>query len=111
MKVAKTKGRLHGKQPKLKPNQAKHLLELHDLGTYTQAELAVSASDVHDQPHARCCGVRSISCSTHATSARAREAVLWHLGAIAGRSVRRRGALGPVQAIGGGGPPRALRLS
>ena len=30
MKVAKAKGRLHGKQPKLKPNQAKHLLELHD---------------------------------------------------------------------------------
>ena len=28
------------KQPKLKPNQAKHLLEPHDLGTYTQAELA-----------------------------------------------------------------------
>ena len=25
MKVAKAKGRLHGKQPKLKPNQAKHL--------------------------------------------------------------------------------------
>jgi hypothetical protein len=24
----------------LKPNQAKHQLELHDLGTYTQAELA-----------------------------------------------------------------------
>ena len=40
MKVAKAKGRLRGKQPKLKPNQAKHLLELHDLGTYTQAELA-----------------------------------------------------------------------
>ena len=34
------KGRLRGKQPKLKPNQAKHLLELHDSGTYTQAELA-----------------------------------------------------------------------
>ena len=31
---------LRGKQPKLKPNQAKHLLELHDLGTDTQAELA-----------------------------------------------------------------------
>ena len=30
MKVAKAKGRLRGKQPKLKPNQAKHLLELHD---------------------------------------------------------------------------------
>ena len=28
MKVAKAKGRLRGKQPKLKPNQAKHLLEL-----------------------------------------------------------------------------------
>jgi hypothetical protein len=40
MKVAKAKGRLRGEQPKLKPNQAKHLLELHDLGTYTQAELA-----------------------------------------------------------------------
>jgi DNA invertase Pin-like site-specific DNA recombinase len=40
MKVAKSKGRLRGKQPKLKPNQAKHLLELHDSGTYTQAELA-----------------------------------------------------------------------
>ena len=39
MKIAKAKGRLRGKQPKLKPNQAKHLLELHDLGTYTQAEL------------------------------------------------------------------------
>jgi hypothetical protein len=40
MKVAKANGRLRGKQPKLKPNQAKHLLELHDLGTYTQGELA-----------------------------------------------------------------------
>jgi DNA invertase Pin-like site-specific DNA recombinase len=40
MKVAKANGQLRGKQPKLKPNQAKHLLELHDLGTHTQAELA-----------------------------------------------------------------------
>ncbi|HJV14236.1 MAG TPA: helix-turn-helix domain-containing protein [Propionibacteriaceae bacterium] len=40
MKVAKAKGRLRGKQPKLKPNQAKHLLELHDSGNDTQAELA-----------------------------------------------------------------------
>jgi DNA invertase Pin-like site-specific DNA recombinase len=40
MKVAKAKGRLRGKQPKLKPNQAKHLLELHDSGNYTQSELA-----------------------------------------------------------------------
>src|SRR5215207_557255 len=36
MQVAKAKGRLRGKQPKLKLNQAKHLLELHDLGTYTK---------------------------------------------------------------------------
>ena len=27
----------HRKQPKLKPNQAKHLLELHDLGGYSTA--------------------------------------------------------------------------
>ena len=40
MKIAKANGRLRGKQPKLKPYQAKHLLELHDLGTYNQAELA-----------------------------------------------------------------------
>jgi hypothetical protein len=31
---------LRGKQPKLKPNQAKHLLELHDSGNHTQAQLA-----------------------------------------------------------------------
>jgi DNA invertase Pin-like site-specific DNA recombinase len=40
MQVARGKDRLRGKQPKLKPNQAKHLLELHDLGTYSTAELA-----------------------------------------------------------------------
>jgi excisionase family DNA binding protein len=40
MKVARVKGRLRGKQPTLKPSQAKHLLELHDSGNYTQAELA-----------------------------------------------------------------------
>ena len=40
MQVAKAKGRLRGKQPKLKPNQARHLLELHDLGGYSTAELA-----------------------------------------------------------------------
>ena len=40
MKIAKANSGLRGKQPKLKPNQAKRLLELHDLVTYTQAELA-----------------------------------------------------------------------
>ena len=38
MEVAKAAGRVRGKQPKLKPNQAKPLLELHD--SATQAELA-----------------------------------------------------------------------
>ena len=40
MQVAKAKGRLRGKQPKLKSNQAKHLLELYDLGTYSVTDLA-----------------------------------------------------------------------
>jgi DNA invertase Pin-like site-specific DNA recombinase len=40
MQVARAKGRLRGKQPKLKPNQAKHLLDLYDLGTYSVTELA-----------------------------------------------------------------------
>ena len=40
MQVAKAKGRLRGKQPKLKPNQAKHLVELNARGVYTNAELA-----------------------------------------------------------------------
>lgn len=40
MKIAKAKGRLRGKQPKLTINQEKHLLELHDAGEHTKAELA-----------------------------------------------------------------------
>jgi DNA invertase Pin-like site-specific DNA recombinase len=40
MQVARAKGRLRGKCPKLNPNQARHLLELYDLGTYSVAELA-----------------------------------------------------------------------
>ena len=40
MKVAKARGRLRGKQPRLKLNQAKHLLERHDSGSYTRGELA-----------------------------------------------------------------------
>ena len=35
MKVAKPEGWLRGKQPKLKPNQARHLFELHHSGNYT----------------------------------------------------------------------------
>ena len=40
MKVAKAKGRLRGKQPKLKPAQEAHLVELWRAGTHTSAELA-----------------------------------------------------------------------
>ncbi|MFJ6378048.1 recombinase family protein [Pseudarthrobacter oxydans] len=40
MAVAKAKGRLKGKQPKLSKTQRKHLLKLHDAGEHTQAELA-----------------------------------------------------------------------
>ncbi|HEY6689159.1 MAG TPA: recombinase family protein [Propionibacteriaceae bacterium] len=55
MKGAKAKGRLRGKQPKLKPNQAKHLLELNDSGNYTQAETrrTVRRRAIHDLPHHR----------------------------------------------------------
>ena len=40
MKVAKAKGRLRGKQPKLKPAQEAHLVELWRAGNHTSAELA-----------------------------------------------------------------------
>ena len=40
MKVAKAKGRLRGKQPKLTTIQARHLMELTDSGTYSTKELA-----------------------------------------------------------------------
>jgi DNA invertase Pin-like site-specific DNA recombinase len=54
MQVAKAKGHLRGKQPKLTANQAKHLVELDDLGSYSTAELAelfgVSRSTVYRTP-------------------------------------------------------------
>lgn len=40
MKVAKANGRLRGKQAKLSVKQEAHLLEIHDAGTYTMAEIA-----------------------------------------------------------------------
>jgi DNA-binding MarR family transcriptional regulator len=40
MKVAKAKGRLHGKRPKLSPRQETHLVELHRAGEHTTGELA-----------------------------------------------------------------------
>lgn len=40
MAVAKAKGRLRGKQPKLSPSQERHLVDLHRAGSHTGAELA-----------------------------------------------------------------------
>ncbi len=40
MKVARAKGRLRGKKPKLSPRQEAHLVALHHLGGHTSAELA-----------------------------------------------------------------------
>lgn len=40
MQVAKAKGRLRGKQPKLEPAQEAHLVELWRAGKHTSAELA-----------------------------------------------------------------------
>jgi DNA invertase Pin-like site-specific DNA recombinase len=40
MKVAKAKGRLRGKQPKLTSTHEAHLVELHRAGTHTSSELA-----------------------------------------------------------------------
>lgn len=39
MKVAKAKGRLRGKQPKLNPKQEAHPVKLHEAGEHTTAEL------------------------------------------------------------------------
>jgi len=40
MRVAKAKGRLRGKQPKLTPLQEAHLVALHRSGEHTRADLA-----------------------------------------------------------------------
>ena len=40
MQVAKAKGRLRGKQPKLSTAQQRHLMEIHDAGTHSTAEIA-----------------------------------------------------------------------
>jgi DNA invertase Pin-like site-specific DNA recombinase len=40
MKVAKAKGRLRGKQPKLSAKQEAHLVGLYQAGEHTSAELA-----------------------------------------------------------------------
>ena len=55
MQVAKAKGRLRGKQPKRSILQQRHLMEVHNAGTHTTAELAelfnVARSTVRLQDH------------------------------------------------------------
>ncbi|MDQ6778755.1 MAG: recombinase family protein, partial [Actinomycetota bacterium] len=40
MKVAKAKGRLQGKKPKLSPSQEQHLVKLYQAGEHTSSQLA-----------------------------------------------------------------------
>jgi DNA invertase Pin-like site-specific DNA recombinase len=40
MAIAKAKGKLRGKRPKLSPSQEAHLRELHQAGRHTTIELA-----------------------------------------------------------------------
>ena len=51
MAIARERGKLEGKPPKLNPRQQEHLLELHEDGTHSIADLAglfsVSRSTVY----------------------------------------------------------------
>jgi hypothetical protein len=49
MQVAKAKGRLRDKQPKLNLNRVKHLLDLQDLGTYTPTRSSLNCSASADR--------------------------------------------------------------
>lgn len=67
MQVAKAKGRLKGKKPKLSPTQEKHLVELWKAGEHTGAELAqefgVARSTVYravERAGARTVGVETV---------------------------------------------------
>lgn len=55
MAIAKAKGRLRGKKPKLSPSQETHLVELHHAGRHTTTELAelfnVARSTVYRAVH------------------------------------------------------------
>ena len=80
MQVAKAKGRLRGKPPKLSAAQQKHLMEVYNAGTHTTAELAelfnVARSTIYrtiqrqhrgtsSQPRSRCrtnCPATRTSC-------------------------------------------------
>jgi hypothetical protein len=56
--VARAKGRLRGKQPKLSPKQEAHLVELYRGGEHTLGELeelfpVTRSTPVHDLPSSR----------------------------------------------------------
>lgn len=68
LRAAKAKGRLRGKQPKLKPAQEKHLVELWRAGKHTSVELAELFSV------ARSTVYRAVQRAGEPTPARARRA-------------------------------------
>ncbi len=68
MKVARAKGRLRGKQPKLKPAREAHLAGLWRAGTHTSAELAELFSV------ARSTVYRAVQCARPPAQPQARQA-------------------------------------
>ena len=78
MKVARAKGRLRGKKPKLSPRQEAHLVALHHAGTHTSAELAscspspappsTGRSSAHELPRWPRPDIRSSPCGFGAAS-------------------------------------------
>src|SRR6188768_1589584 len=57
MKVAKAKGRLRGKQPKLKPNQAKHLLDTQATTPKLNSPNCSASGDPRSTAPSRGCGL------------------------------------------------------
>jgi DNA invertase Pin-like site-specific DNA recombinase len=68
MKVARAKGRLRGKKPKLSPSQEAHLVKLYEAGEHTSSQLAELFSV------ARSTVYRAIARNTIATQATATNA-------------------------------------
>jgi DNA invertase Pin-like site-specific DNA recombinase len=65
MAVSKTKGRLRGKQPKLKPKQEEHLVELWNGGAHTTLELAELFEPVDQQRRSAPQPVQVLACVGH----------------------------------------------
>ena len=58
MAVAKAKGRLRGKQPKLSKKQEAHLVSVHRAGKHTTVELAELFAVARSTVYRGCCGAR-----------------------------------------------------